>query len=357
LYLPSAELTVPVGGSRIIEVDVERRGHAGPIHLAIDGLPPGISVQGLDVPAGTNGALLTFTGAGSPSGNALTSLRGTGTDAKGPIAQIAREKNHPLRTLQPWLAEEWAVALTPKEKIAFTAAWGNVSADTPLVAGSTLKVPLKFTPPKEEHGGVRFYLISSHRPPRVNGQPDINQSLRKDQGPFLELPAGKTQGEFVVLLPATLPGVPQDLAFRADLLSKDRARVIAQAFTPVRRFTVLNPLAVKLASTQLAAMLDAKTGAEVKLMGKVERRGGFKGDVTVMLTGLPPGIAVPSVAVKAEQADFQLSLKFPGTFKPAELGPLEVVATGRYSPQSPLLNRSEPVAVRVKLTRPTAVKK
>jgi hypothetical protein len=357
LYLPNAELNVPTGGSRVVEVDIERRGHTGPIRLALEGLPPGIQAQGLDVPAGANGALLTFTGAGATPGNALTSLRGTGPDAKSPIAQIARERTHPLRTLQPWLAEELAVALTPKEKIAFTAEWGDVPANTQLVAGSTFKVPLKFTPPKEEHGGVRFYLVSSHRPARVNGQPDINQSLRKDQGPFLELAAGKPQGEFVVLLPATLPSVPQDIAFRADLLSKDRARVIAQTYTPVRRFSILNPLAVKPASTQLAATLDAKTGAEVKLTGKVERRGGFKGDVTVTLTGVPPGIAVPSAVVKADQTDFQLGLKFPGTFKTAEIGPLEVVATGRYSPQSPLLNRSEPVAVRVKLTLPPAAKK
>jgi hypothetical protein len=357
LYLPNADLNVPVGGSRVVEIDVERRGHTGPIRLALDGLPPGVQAQGLDVPAGANGALLTLTGAGPTPGNALTSLRGTSTDAKGPIAQIARERTHPLRTLQPWLAEELAVALTPKEKIAFAAAWGDVPANAQLIAGSTFKAPLKVAPPKEEHGGVRLYLISDHRPPRVNGQPDINQSLRKDQGPFLELPAGKTQGEFVILLPATLPDVPQDLAFRADLLSKDRARVIAQAYTPVRRFSVLNPLAVKLASTQLTATLDAKTGAEVKVVGKVERRGGFKGDVTVTLTAVPPGIAVPPAVVKADQTDFQLVLKFPGTFKPAELGPLEVVATGRYSPQSPVLNRSEPVAVHVKLAPTPAAKK
>jgi hypothetical protein len=42
-------------------------------------------------------------------------------------------------------------------------------------------------------------------------------------------------------------------------------------------------------------------------------------------------------------------LHFPATFKPQELNKLEVFATGRYSPQSPLLNRSEPVTVRVQL--------
>src|SRR5262249_4615451 len=65
LYLPNAELNVPIGGSRVVEVDLERRGHTGPIRLALDGLPPGIQAQGLDVPAGANGALLTLAGTGS----------------------------------------------------------------------------------------------------------------------------------------------------------------------------------------------------------------------------------------------------------------------------------------------------
>ncbi|MGH7170024.1 MAG: hypothetical protein ACRELG_07100 [Gemmataceae bacterium] len=241
LYLPGAEVNVPLGGSNIIEVEIERRGYKGPIRLGVDGLPASVQVQGLDVPAGASGALLTFTGTGSRPGFGLASLHGVGNEAKASLARIARQRNHPLRTLQPWLAEELAIARTPKEKIAFAAAWGDVHADAPLVPGATFKVPLKVAPPKEAHGGVRFYLLASHRPPLVNGRPDTNQSLRKDQGAFLELPAGKMQGEFVVRLPATLPNVPQDLAFRADLLSKDRARVIAQTFTTVRRFRVLKP--------------------------------------------------------------------------------------------------------------------
>jgi len=358
LFLSSAEMNVPIASSRVVEVDVERDGYSGPILLTFERLPGSGSVSGLDVPAGANGALVTLAGGGPAPSTVLASLRGTSTDPKWKIARTAQERGHPLRKLQPWLAEELAIALTPPEKPAFLAQWGAVPADAKLVAGSSFKTPLIFTPPKEEHGGVRFYLMSGHRPPRINGQPDINQSLRKDQGPFLDLPAGKTQGEFVVLVPATLPNVPQDLAFRADLLSKDRARVIAQAFTPVRRFAVLNPLAVQLATTQVQAPLDAKTGAEVKLTGKIERRGGFKGDVTVSLTGVPAGIAVPTVVVKADKTDFVLPLKFPATFKMLELGPIEVFATGRFAPTSPLLNRSEAVAVRLKLTpSPVAVKK
>jgi hypothetical protein len=354
LFVPGGELNVPAGGSRVVEIDVERDGYAGPLRLSLDGSPAGVQVQGVDVPAGANGALLVLTGSGTSPSSALASLRGTNLDPKEKIVRTARDRNHSLRTLQPWLAEELAVALTPRETVAFTAEWGALPSDVPLVPGSTLKVPVKFIPPKEEHGGARFYLLSSHRPPRVNGQPDVNQMLRKDQGLFLDLPAGKTEGEFVVLVPATLPGVPQDLAYRADLLSKDRTRVIAQAFTPVRRFAVLNPLAVQLTTTQFQIPLDAKIGAEVKLTGKVQRRGGFKGDVTVSLTGVPPGVAVPTAAVAADKTDFQLALRFPASFRASELNTLEVFATGRFGSQSPLLNRSEPVAVRVKLMPPAS---
>jgi hypothetical protein len=357
LSLPAAEMNVPTGGSRVIEVDVERRGYPGPVRLAFDGLPAGVRVQGVDVPAGATGALLTLTGTSPEPALTLTSLRGTSTDPDGKMTRWARDKNHPLRTRQPWVAQELAVALTPKETVSFAADWGDVAADARLVAGSSFKVPLTFTPPAEAYGGVRYYLLTSHRPPLINGRPDPNQSLRKDQGAFLELPPGKKQGEFVVLVPATLPDVPQDLAFRADLLSKDRARVVAQAFTPVRRFAVLNPLAVQLAAAQVEAPLDPKAGAEVKLAGKVERRAGFQGDVTVALAGLPPGIAAPAVAVKAAQADFQLVLRFPGNFKMLELNGLTVFATGRYDPKSPLLNRSEAAAVRVKLVPATGASK
>jgi hypothetical protein len=357
LFLPSAELNVPISGSRVVEVDVERDGYTGPIRLAFEGLPGSGSVLGTDVPTGANGALVTLMGGGPAPATTLVKLRGTSVDAKEKLTRTAQERTHPLRKLQPWLAEELAVALTPPEKPTFAVQWGTLPADAQLVAGSSFKVPLGFTPPKEEHGGVRLYLVSSHRPPRVNGQPNVNESLRKDQGPFLDLPAGKTQGEFVVLVPATLPNVPQDLAFRAELLSKDRGRVIAQGFTPVRRFTVLNPLFVQLAATQLQALLDAKTGAEIKLTGKIERRGGFKGDVTVSLAGVPAGIAIPSVVVKADKSDFVLPLRFPATLKPLDLAPIEVFATGRFAPNSPLLNRSEAVAVRIKLAPAAAAVK
>lgn len=359
LFVQPAEMTVPIGGTRMFEVEVERAGYAGPTRLAFDQLPAGVKAEGLDVPAGATGALVVLRGTGTAPGNTLTTLRGTSTDPQGPpLTRRAEDRNYPLRKLQPWLAEELAVALAPPEKLTFTSQIGAFPAATQLVPGVNLKVPLACTLPKGDFGGVRWYLLSSHQPPRVNGQPDANQALRKDAGPFLELPAGNSDGEFVVVVPATLPSAPVDLAFRAERLSKDRAQVVAQAFTPVRRFEVLNPLLVQAAAAQVEAILDPARGAEVKLAGKVQRRGGFAAEVTITLVGLPPGVAPPSVVLKPGQADYQLVLRLPPTFKPQDLDKVEISATGRFAPTSPLVNKSDPVTVRVKLVpAPPAPKK
>jgi hypothetical protein len=349
LFLANTEINVPPGGSRVVEVDVERHGYNGPIHLAFDSLPAGFQVQGVDVPAGANGALLSVTATGPAPVTALTSLHGTSTDPAWKLTRTATDKNHSLRNLQPWLAHEVVASIGCPEAVAFSPQWGSLPANAKIVPGAIFKVPLTITPPKDAAGGVRFYLLTGHRPPLVNGRPDPNQSLRKDQGAFLELPADKNQGEFVVVVPPTLPNVPLDLAFRAELLGKDKKQVIAQAFTPVRRFAVLNPLVVKLATQRIEVPLDPKNGAEVKVTGKVERLAGFKEDVTVSIAGIPQGIAVPSVAVKCGGSDFQLVLKFPANFTVRDLDKLEVFATGKYDPKSPLLNRSEAAAVRVKL--------
>jgi hypothetical protein len=357
LSVPAGEINVPAAGTHIVEVGVERHGYTGPVRLSFDSLAAGVAVSGTDVPANATGALLTFTGAAATPGALLTPLRGTPTEPKATNSARAHEENHPLRKLQPWLAEELAVALTAAEPLAFAARWGNLPADARLVLGGSLKVPLAVTPPKGDYGGVRLSLLSSHRPPRVNGQPDLNQALRKDLGPFLELPAGKNDGEFLVLIPPTLPAVPQDVAFRAELLSRDRKRVVAQAFTPKRRFAAFNPLVVQPAAKQIEVPLDPKTGAEVKVAGKIARLAGFQGAVTVSLTGLPPGIAVPAAALQPAHTDFQFTFRLPTAFKPQELDKIEIFATGNYDAKSVLPNRSEPVAVRVKLLPPPALKK
>ena len=80
------------------------------------------------------------------------------------------------------------------------------------------------------------------------------------------------------LVPAELPAPVYDVTVQAELLAADKKTVLATAYTPVRRMPVRLPLVVQLdGAARIEATLDAKTGATVKLKGKVERRDGFEG--------------------------------------------------------------------------------
>jgi len=167
----------------------------------------------------------------------------------------------------------------------------------------------------------------------------------------------KNNTTYGVTVPADLKAGNYEVAIRAELLSRDKKTVLARSVTTVRRLNVLNPIAVALnAPPQLSAQLDAKAGATITLAGKVQRRGGQQGDVTVTLAGLPAGIAVPKVVVKANQSDFQLPIKFPANFKPGAIGGVKLFGTGKMDPKGPVV-RSEEVAVTINLLPPKAAAK
>ena len=80
------------------------------------------------------------------------------------------------------------------------------------------------------------------------------------------------------------------LAIRGNAQPRPQ-RVIATTVTAPQRFAAVTPIGIALTSPpQLSAKLDAKTGAKLIVAGKLQRLPEFKGDATVTLSGLPPGI-------------------------------------------------------------------
>jgi hypothetical protein len=161
----------------------------------------------------------------------------------------------------------------------------------------------------------------------------------------------KNDGVFSIFVPAELSEAGYEVALRTELLSRDKRTVIDRSDTSVRRFTTLIPIAVSLNGTaRLTAQLDPKTGSKVTIAGKIQRLAGMNQDVTVTLSGLPAGIAVPKAVVKADQTDFTLDVTFPATFKPAELKTVKVVANGKMRPNAPIDVRSKEVPLSISLT-------
>ncbi len=159
----------------------------------------------------------------------------------------------------------------------------------------------------------------------------------------------KNEGTFSIFVPAELKESGYEFALKAELLSRDKKTVVTRSFTSLRRFGTHIPISVSLAAESLSAKIDPKAGATVSISGKIERHPGTNQDVTVTLSGLPGGIAVPKAVVKAGQTDFKLDVKFPANFKPAELNSIRVFATGKFLANSPLPVRSEDKAVSIKL--------
>jgi hypothetical protein len=64
---------------------------------------------------------------------------------------------------------------------------------------------------------------------------------------------------------------------------------------------------------------DPKTGAPFEIVGKVERKEGFTGEVTITLTGLPAPGTVPAITVKPGETRFAVKVVLPATFPTGEL--------------------------------------
>ncbi len=329
LLTPAPSLTLPLGGRAVFPVLIERRGYTGGVEVSAAGLPAGTRLEGNAIPEGADGALVTVW-RGEASGDAvITHFRGRAAHGEERPVFVA---SSPLKRLQPWLATEVAVALTPAKAADFQVDWRDLPADTGLVPARKLTLPVKVTRPAG-NTVVRLKLLTSQLPPLLNGNPDPNKSLRLDKA--TELPAKANEGNATVLVPAELPAPVYDVALEAELLAPDK-KVLAVAYTSVRRLAVRLPLVVRLdGPPRLEATVTPQKGATLKIQGQVERREGLKGDVTLTLTGLPPGAQAGAVIVKADATAFAINLVLPPNLPAAEVRGVKLSATAAADPKQP----------------------
>jgi len=363
---PVLEYTVPDKTTTVIAGVVETQGRIGPLsmfRLAVDPAgaiaPPDFNlntpVSRVSIPAGGRWVVPVFAGRGNYFGKIDFTPGGTiAPDADGTLLTLAagskeatvqkwtgRGENlerpvfvrgHPLEKLQPWLATEIAVAPTIAKVSDFAVEWRGLPDTAGLVPALKLALPVKVTR-SDPAAPVRLTLLTSQKPPTVNNQPDLNRTIRPEKP--VELGAKVSDGELVALLPAELPASSYEIAVQVELLSADKQRVLATAFTPVKKLPVRMPIAVKLVSpAKLEAKLDPKAPVNVEIKGEIVRAEGYTGDATVTLTGLPPGVAPPTVTVKANETAFALKLALPPTLAAGEF-PLKLSANAATDPKQP----------------------
>lgn len=339
------------GGRWVVPVWADRRGYNGAIELSANGLPPGISVSGNTIPAGASGTLVTLTANDTepPQLAAISHWQGKTAEGK---TQPVLLKNHPLEMLQPWLAEEIAVARVNSPAADFAVDWRDLPESAALAPTAKLALPIKIAR-TDDKLPVRLSLVTSQLAPLNNNQSDPSKTLRVEKA--VELGAKTNDGEVTLLVPQDLAEDAYDLAIQAELLSADKQKVLATSFTPVRRLPVLMPVEVQLAGEpKIDVMLDAAKGAMQKIDGTVKRREGIAGDVTIALTGLPAGARADAPVVKADANAFSVNVVLPANQPAGELTGLKLSATIVPDPkQANARVKSREVDLKLNVIRPT----
>jgi hypothetical protein len=223
-------------------------------------------------------------------------------------------------------------------------------ADSALVPGSKLVLPIKSVRTNVKTS-VKLTLLTSQATPLVNNQPDPNKAIRQEKP--IEIAANVANGDVIVLVPVDLSAPSYDVTIQAELLAVDK-KVLATAFTPVRRMAVRMPLIVKLAGpSRIEAPYDGRKAITLKIQGKIERLAGLKSEVAVALTGLPAGAKADAVTVKADATDFVVSVTLPPTVPAGEIKGVKL--SGSFAPdrkQPALRVRSREVEVTLILKAP-----
>lgn len=303
LSTPTLRIALPMSGRAVVPIHVERHGYAGTLDLSADRIPSGIKLDGTTIPSDSDGALVTVSRESAFAEASVVELRGRAEN--GAVRQVF-SRGHPMERLQPWLAAELAIAPSTGKADDFAIDWRGLPQGALLKPTARLALPVSVRR-LDPASPVRLTLLTSQAPILVNNQPDAARTIRVEKP--VELAAKVSDGELTILLPALLPANGYDLAVQAELLSTNKQRVLATAFTPVRRLAVQLPITLKLDDpAKRDVTLDAKTGATIEVKGEIVRAEGIAGDATVAATGIPVGATVAPVIVKAGETKFTFKL-------------------------------------------------
>ncbi len=351
LSVPSAHVTIPSGGHAVFPVTLERTGMDEPLPLTLAAGGLKLDVPATKVPTGSTGALLEIHAPAGVSQAAVIKVHGAHANRQ----QTAAYADHATGALQPWLAEEIAVATGPASTLSVN--WKQSPQDAALVLADKVSLEVDWKLPKmpaeegkepPKPGPVQLHFITAQKIPEVNGRADVNQSIRIEKA--VEVPADKGTGAISVLIPNTLVGEAYDVAIEARLMSADKKQVLASATTPVRRIATKNPLQLQLAD---ATALTIEPGKEIEIAGQVERHESHKGQVTITLKDLPAGFVAAAVVVKPEEQKFVVKLKAPATAKPGDPVTLNLSGIGPPNPKAANVQVTSPsVPVQLQVVAP-----
>jgi hypothetical protein len=350
---PVNRLSVPMGATASIKIQVARRGYNGPIQLSIPGLPDRITLSGTTIPAGTNIGLVGITAVAGDLH--LLDIQLLGSSEDGELTRHARSAVTAASRIQPWLRDSLAVSVIGAAPI--TASWLD-DTNGSILQGSFYSLPVQVTRGDGVAGNIRFRLETTQVIPKKKVKQnnkdvmvdDLDRALRLEQPPMLD--ATTNQATLQLWVPADLGIRNWDLSVVAELLSADNKTVITSVVTPVKTLLAHVPMKIALVSE---ATIEARAGEGETghLKGTIQREAGYAMPVSVTLRGLPKGYPAPTVEVAGDVSEFDLEVRFPDGTTPAELKNIQLVGTVKPDPKKQEITfSSNTIPVTIKVVAP-----
>jgi hypothetical protein len=284
----TAALTIDRGGSGVIIVRALRNDYAGPINLAVEGLPAGVQAAPALLDTGQTDAELTFVADfEAPSTAAFVRIVGTATLDQGELRRVAAqpvifsslpgngEAAQELSVVAVGVSQQGAELAVRCEPVG------------PIVQGSKVRLTVSIRRREGFSGAVQAAFL---RLPLGIAAPEL--AIAADvSSAELELDVGyeATVGPHSVLLRATMP-------------VEGRPAPVIAAF-PLE-LVIQPPVTLALAEQKL----DLVQGGTAKLALHVARAGALVVPIRLSFGGLPQGVTIRQAEIPADATEFELAL-------------------------------------------------
>jgi hypothetical protein len=308
LQLSTPFVNVPLGGTAIVGVNINRRGYDGPMRIAIPNLPagyrqaggtvaPAAAVQRFDDPNprfGRNTSTITITADADAKPQRLDLIvKGTADLPDG--GRIVRFAGAPGLVVNPRGLKQRPV----------TAAWLGL----PLAMASAKSLPARLVMPVEEvrvSQGVEYpltYKVEGPAASRVQGR--LRESVVTQVGNLriLQGPPSKTPGSGQLLINTNF-ATPMTRWDFLPQITIDMDGKPLDIYAPMVTFDVAPGYQVWPAASQWAVA----PGASLTIAGRVHREPTFEGGlVKIEAQELPDGVSCAAIEVPAEVREFKLA--------------------------------------------------
>lgn len=319
LNVLTPRVVIPHDGSALLEVQVNRSGYDGPIHLRLLG-DDEMSLAPEEISAGRAGKIFVTLNRKGTGERGIRRLRLVGESAgiEPAIRRAATVSAGPGETAVPGFEDLLAAAVTQPVGLAIDLA----ELPPALFKGANAEIRVNVAGHDSASGQpVRLTLITTEVPRPVDpkdpkkGNKPLVRSL---PGQFV---SAADSGWMKLAVPFDVAQSEIEMAVRAELVTHPFSRnVVGTVYSrPVRL-----PLRPAASVDPNPKSLTLTIGATTPVRGTIRRTPGFTGSIDVSLGGLPKGYSAPKVTVPAEAGEFELPVTVPKPEHPTTLAKVQL---------------------------------